>query len=161
MKRLVTTLLAAATLAGSLPAAALADGPRGRGWGADSGWERRDDHDRRGYWDRRGGHHGRWNRNDRYWWRGHPDWRGYDGRRHGYWYAPGYGYYSVESRWYGHAWRRGEYMPGAYRRYHVRDPYFYGLRPAPRGYAWIYAGGDLVLVSLSSGLILDVLLNVY
>ena len=44
----------------------------------------------------------RWDRSDRNWWRGRVDFRDYRGSRNGYWYAPGYGYYRVEPRYYGY-----------------------------------------------------------
>ena len=127
----------------------------------DDRYDRRDDRrDRR--WDRRDDRrHDRWDRNNRDWWRGHSYFRGYDGRRNGYYYAPGYGYYRVEPRYYNRRWARGQYVPAPYRRYYVQDPYFYGLRPAPAGYRWIYVDNDLVLASIATGLILDVLLDVY
>jgi Ni/Co efflux regulator RcnB len=91
-------------------------------------------------------------------WRGRGEWRDYRGARTGYWYAPGYGYRPVVR---GYNWRRGAYVPSAYRTYYVQDPYYYGLRQAPRGYRWVYADGNFVLMALTTGLIADVLLNAY
>ena len=71
-------------------------------------------------------------------WRGRPEWRGFAGARPGQWYAPGYGYRPIERRWAGHAWRRGEYLPVAYRGYAVNDWGYYGLRAPPPGYRWVY-----------------------
>lgn len=105
--------------------------------------------------------HDRWDRNDRNWWRGRAEFRDYRGARRGYYYAPGYGYYRVEPRYYGYRWQRGHTLPYAYRSYYVRDPYFYGLRPAPRGYRWVHANNDIVLIALATGLIADIVLNVY
>ena len=103
----------------------------------------------------------RWNRNDRNWWRDHRDFRDYRGSRAGYWYAPGYGYYNVESRYRDYRWREGSYLPASYRSYYVREPDFYGLRPAPRGYRYVHAGNDIVLMALATGLITSVLSGVY
>jgi Ni/Co efflux regulator RcnB len=91
-------------------------------------------------------------------WRDRAEWREWRGARSGYWYAPGYGYRPVMR---GHAWRRGAYVPRAYRTYYVQDPYYYGLAPAPRGYRWIYADGNFVLMALATGLIANVILNGY
>jgi len=91
-------------------------------------------------------------------WRDRSEWRGYHGARSGYWYAPGYGYYRAGPRI---AWRRGAYVPVVYRRYYVQDPYYYGLRPAPYGYRWVYADGNFVLMALATGVIADVILNGY
>lgn len=103
----------------------------------------------------------RWARSERDWWRGRADFRDYRGARANHWYAPGYGYYRVEPRYYGQQWRRGGYLPSAYRSYYVRDPDFYGLRPAPRGYGYVYAGNDIVLIALATGLITNVLSGIY
>lgn len=103
----------------------------------------------------------RWDRNNRNWWRGRSDFRGYNGPRSGYWYAPSYGYYRVEPRYSGYRWRTGGYLPAQYRSYYVRDPYFYGLREAPRGYRYVHAGSDILLIAVASGLIASVLSNVY
>src|SRR5689334_21242030 len=90
-------------------------------------------------------------------WRGRAEWREFHGPRPGYWYAPGYGYRPV-----GHfGWRRGVYVPVAYRHYYVQDWGYYGLRPPPPGYRWIYADGNFVLMALATGLIADVIANGY
>ena len=94
-------------------------------------------------------------------WRGRPEWSNFRGVRAGYWYAPGYGYRPVDRRWAGHGWRRGEYLPVAYRGYYVQDPYFYGLRPAPGGYRWVYYNNNFLLTAAATGLISDVVLNGY
>ncbi len=111
--------------------------------------------------DRRDWRNDRWDRNNRDWWRGRSEFRSYNGPRSGYWYAPSYGYYRVEPRYYGYRWRTGAYLPSRYRTYYVRDPYFYGLRPAPHGYRYVHAGSDILLVAVATGLIASVLSNVY
>lgn len=129
------------------------------------------DHDQGRYEDRRG--HRDDHRDDRREWRGmrydrghpetwraRPEWRMYHGVRPGYWYAPGYGYYRVNPRWHG-AWRRGAYVPPPYRHFYVDDWGYYGLRPPPPGYRWVYADGNFVLMALATGLIADVILNGY
>ena len=103
----------------------------------------------------------RWDRNNRDWWRGRDDFRDYRGVRNGYWYAPSYGYYRVEPRYYGYRWQRGGYLPPSYRGYYVRDPYAYGLGAAPRGYRYVHAGNDIVLIAIATGLIASVLAGVY
>jgi Ni/Co efflux regulator RcnB len=102
-----------------------------------------------------------WNRHNRSWWRGRPEWRGYAGRREGFSFAPGYGYYRIEPRLRGRHWRRGEYLPEVYRHHFVSDWAWFGVRSPPRGYAWVWSGDQIVLVSLGSGLILDVVSDVY
>jgi Ni/Co efflux regulator RcnB len=94
-------------------------------------------------------------------WRGRAEWRGYNGARAGYWYAPGYGYRQLDRRWVNHNWRRGEYVPAAYRGYYVQDPYYYGLRAAPPGQRWVYLNGNFALMALTTGLIADIVANGY
>ncbi len=165
MFRKLMLVAATAAMVAIPTAAATAQDYRGRG----DRYERRDDrrYERREHYDDRRDYRRdrrdarRWDRRDRDWWRGRNEFRDYRGRRSGYWYAPGYGYYEVEPRYYGRRWSRGHYLPRAYRHYYVQDPYFYGLRPAPYGYRWVYVDDDLLLVSIATGLILDALLDVY
>lgn len=91
-------------------------------------------------------------------WRGRPEWNAYRGARAGFWYAPGYGYYRAVP---GHAWRRGAYVPRTYRHFYVQDYRYYGLRPPPPGYRWIYADGNFVLMALATGLIASVILDAF
>ncbi|HWE47927.1 MAG TPA: RcnB family protein [Caulobacteraceae bacterium] len=102
-----------------------------------------------------------WTRGDRTWWRGRAEWRDYKGERPGFSYAPGYGYYPVDRAVAAHAWRRGEYLPETYRHRVVADWAYFGVRSPPRGYAWVWCGRQIALVSQSSGLILDVEDNVF
>jgi Ni/Co efflux regulator RcnB len=91
-------------------------------------------------------------------WRDRAEWRSYRGVRPGYWYAPGYGYRQMDRRVH---WRRGGYVPVAYRSYYVQDPYYYGLAPAPRGYRWVYADNNFVLMATATGLISQIIANGY
>lgn len=91
-------------------------------------------------------------------WRDRAEWRQFRGPRAGYWYAPGYGYHPVQR---GYGWRKGAYVPRAYRGYYVQDPYYYGLSAPPRGYRWVYADNNFVLMSLATGLIAQVIANGY
>jgi Ni/Co efflux regulator RcnB len=102
-----------------------------------------------------------WDRGNPNWWRGQREFRDFSGPRPGFWYAPGYGYYRVEPRWATHAWRRGEFLPLIYRTHYVPDPAFYGLRPPPPGYRWVYVGNNLVLMASATGLIADIVNNFY
>jgi Ni/Co efflux regulator RcnB len=155
-------LLLAAAVMLSLPAAASArDHDHDRGHD-DWGRGERHDHDRHydhGRDDRGRDERGRGHREEvRARWRERPEWRGYGGQRSGYWYAPGYGYRPVG---HGVVWRRGGYVPRAYRTYYVQEPAFYQLAPAPYGYRWVYADGNFVLMALATGLIASVVLDAY
>lgn len=124
-----------------------------------TGGERRElNHDRREV--RQSERQVRYNRAQRETWQGRNEWRDFRGARQGYWYAPGYGYRPIQQR-YRNNWRRGAYVPAAYRSYYVQDPYYYGLNAPPRGYRWVYADNNFVLMSLASGLISQVIANAY
>ena len=118
-------------------------------------WEDRRDHRRDERRDER--RDWRYDRGRAETWRDRAEWRDFHGVRPGYWYAPGYGYRPV-SRF---GWRRGAYVPSPYRGYYVQDWGYYGLRPPPPGYRWIYADGNFVLMALASGLIANVIINGY
>ena len=136
-----------------------------RDWRAD----RRDDrHDRRD--DRRDWRHDR--RDDRRDWRDdRRDNRRYvrhdDRRWRGYHWRPEYRYRAparyVYPSGYRHVrWTVGHRMPPAYysRPYYV-DYHAYRLPPPPYGYRWVRSDRDVVLVALATGLVLDVLYDLY
>jgi Ni/Co efflux regulator RcnB len=102
-----------------------------------------------------------WNRGNPNWWRGRPEFRDYAGARPGFWYRPGFGYFRVDPRWYGFTWRIGGFVPLEFRNYYVQNPYDYGLPPPPYGYAYVYLGNSIALMSLVSGAIVQVFPNVY
>jgi Ni/Co efflux regulator RcnB len=122
--------------------------------------DHRDHHDRDHGDHDRGEHRGHYDRHDPDSWRERAEWREFHGARSGYWYAPGYGYVAHNPAWRS-AWRRGAYVPAAYRHYYVQDWGYYGLRPPPPGYRWVYADGNFVLMAVATGLIADVLINAY
>ena len=100
-----------------------------------------------------------WNRNTRLsgdWWRGRRGFEGYGGHRSGFWFAPGWGYYQVDPRWYGYDWEIGAVVPYELRSYYVSDPEDYGLPPAPYGTAWVFLGDEIVLIDLQSGEIVQI-----
>lgn len=78
----------------------------------------------------------RWNRDE---------WRGDPGR----------------SGWSSQGVRRGDRVPLNYRskQYVVDDWQSHGLRRPPRGYHWVQNGSDYLLVAMTTGIILDLLLN--
>ncbi|THD64727.1 RcnB family protein [Phenylobacterium sp.] len=90
-------------------------------------------------------------------WHDRAEWRDFRGPRPGYWYAPGWGYRPISH----FGWRRGAFVPAAYRGFYVQDWGYYGLRPPPPGYRWIYADGNFVLMALGTGLIADLVMNGY
>lgn len=76
---------------------------------------------------------------------------------------PGYGrsYYAPPPRYAQPpgmgGWRRGEFLPPAYRGYAIPDYARYHLRRPPRGYYWCRSGEDFVLVAAATGLIFEVI----
>jgi Ni/Co efflux regulator RcnB len=148
MKHLLYAALALSTAAAPMAASAQ---PHDHDRGRDRYEDRRDHRDHRGM---------RYDRDRPDTWRDRAEWRMYHGSRPGYWYAPGYGYYHANPRWRG-GWRRGGYVPPPYRHLYVQDWGYYGLRPPPPGYRWVYADGNFVLMALATGLIADVIINGY
>jgi Ni/Co efflux regulator RcnB len=61
----------------------------------------------------------------------------------------------------GHSWHRGDRLPVEYRsrQYVVDDWRGHHLSAPPRGYHWVQAGGDYVLVAVATGIIASILLN--
>lgn len=59
-------------------------------------------------------------------------------------------------------WARGQYLPAQYRasRYVIHDYRTYRLPPPPRGYGYVRYDDDILLTSLASGLITQVLAGV-
>jgi Ni/Co efflux regulator RcnB len=153
MIRFATSALVLALAAGSV---ALADPPR---HDHDRGHDRQHDSRQHDYRDdgrnQRGGHdHDRRDRDDRYGWSN----GGHYGAPRGYYYPP--------RGHYGHRWQRGEWLPPAYRAryYYVPDYRRYGYRmyAPPPGCRWVRDdGGDLLLMALATGLVLDVVYDAY
>ncbi len=145
--KLINRLLIALVLAtfGSFALAAPGHGDHDRRdhdrHGHDRGYDRH--HDNRRAYDHRG--------HDR---RGHDGWR-HDDRRYGYdrgYHHAGRRYYSRHGRW-----ERGHRYYGP--TYVVRDYGYYRLRPPPRGYHWVRANNDYLLVAIATGVILDIALQ--
>ena len=172
MKRLILTLAAAAAVAG--PMAAVSTEAMAQDYGRHDRYERRDErrHDR---WDRRDERRDdRWDRReyrrddrrDRRW---DSRTRWDRGHHNGYYYNNRWYYGPPPATYYGrpgyhpgyNAWRRGAYLPPAYRGrgYVVYDYGRYHLRPPPRGYYWYRDGNDYLLAAVATGLILDVIIN--
>jgi len=60
-----------------------------------------------------------------------------------------------------HTFQRGDRLPSEYRnrQYVVDDWRGHHLSAPPRGYHWVQTGGDYVLVAITTGVILQLLLN--
>lgn len=149
MKLIHRALIALALLTtGSL---ALADQNHGHGdrHGSQHSSSHRGGHDNRGHGDRhrndRHDNHRRYSDSHRY---RHAPPRHY---RHGYRY-PAPRYVVRHNRW-----SRGHRYYGP--NYVVSNYGYYRLRPPPRGYHWVRADNDYLLVAIATGVILDIALH--
>jgi Ni/Co efflux regulator RcnB len=97
-----------------------------------------------------------WSRGGHDWWRARPEFHGFYGRRDGFWFIPGIGYWAVPRAYWGHHWGYGEYLPNVFWQYQVADYWDYGLPPPPYGCAWVWVDGGIALIDLSDGYIMDV-----
>lgn len=100
-------------------------------------------------------------RNNRDWWRGNPGFRLFHGPRLGFFFFPGYGYIAVPHEYQNHYWRVGDYLPQWFWRYTVSQYWTYGLPQPPPGCAWIWLDGDVALVDMSDGYIVDMVTNIW
>ena len=104
--------------------------------------------------------HSPW-RSNRDWWRNNPGFRLFHGPRLGFFFFPGYGYVAVPHEYQNHYWRVGEYLPRWFWRYTVSQYWAYGLPEPPPGCAWIWLDGDVALVDMSDGYIIDMVTNIW
>ena len=111
--------------------------------------------------------HGRGDRGDRRDARDpHPDWRSHDQRYEHRDFARGryrVGRYDPPRGYYTRHWQRGERLPRAYyaRPYVVYGYRGYRLYDPPRGYHWVRVGDDVLLTAIATGIVLDVVYNLY
>ena len=114
---------------------------------------RNDRNDNRG-WDRP--------RND---WANHPNY--WDNRRHDRRdyarYQYNYGHYRAPRGYHYRVWHRGDYLPRAYygSSYIIHDWRPYRLYAPPYGYHWVRVGDDVLLTALATGVVLDVLYDIW
>ena len=110
-------------------------------------------HDYRG-WDR---HRSDWNRHPNYW-----DNRRHDRRDYAV-YRYNHGRYHAPRGYYYRAWHRGDRLPSHWygRQYVVYDWRPYRLYAPPRGYHWVRVGSDVVLTAIATGIVLDVLYDIW
>jgi len=170
MKPFAVAAIALSLLGASV---AMADDHHDRGDRGDHGhWsgERRDfdgRHDQRHDWQReeRGRDRHEWREEGRHddgdRWRERHDWDGY----HHDWRGGRYdddGYFR-HGYHFGHVWHRGERLAPAYYApsYVVRDYYSYQLPAPPYGCRWVRVDGNVVLAAIATGVVLDVVYNVF
>jgi Ni/Co efflux regulator RcnB len=100
-------------------------------------------------------------RDDTNWWRRDPGFRRFAGPRIGFFFFPDFGYVRAPPEYRNHYWRAGDNLPSWFWRYKVRDYSRYGLPTPPYGCAWIWLDGDIALVDMRDGYILDVVHNLW
>lgn len=152
MKAIASAIMAVSLAAGGFASAQNYGDRNDRPQRNDQG-DRRDDQGRQqDHRDDRG--RGQQNRDQR------GDWHG---DRHGDWHGDWHGDRQQGERGAGpyHEFYRGQRLPPEYRnrQYVVDDWRGHHLSAPPRGYHWVQTGGDYVLVAISTGIILQLLLN--
>ncbi|MDQ1153234.1 RcnB family protein [Brevundimonas sp. SORGH_AS_0993] len=126
------------------------------------GADRRPDRDRRHEEFRRRFDSDQWRR-DFYrdhrsdWWRNDHRFRDYNGVRFGFYFAPGWGYYSVPRSYWGRSWSVGQYLPDVFWRYQLNDWRTYGLGYPPVGTRWVSVDNTIYLIDDFDGYIIDVI----
>lgn len=68
-----------------------------------------------------------------------------------------YGYHNPQNEHRHRHWQRGQYMSPYVRTYVVYDYGRYRLRPPPRGFVWVRADNDYLLISAATGVVFDVI----
>jgi len=120
-----------------------------RGWGPHE-----DRHEDRHEWREDGRHYDA----DR--WHGYRDWDGDHDWRRGRFHGD-----EDFRRWehYGHVWHRGERLAPAYYApaYIVRDYSAYQLPVPPDGCRWVRVDNNVVLAAVATGVVLDIVYNVF
>jgi Ni/Co efflux regulator RcnB len=73
------------------------------------------------------------------------------------------GPYHQPAGWSAHRWAYGQILPRAYwtAEYLIADYWLFGLEVPPVGYEWVRDGADAILVSLTTGEILQVEYSVF
>ncbi len=76
--------------------------------------------------------------------------------RLGFYFAPGYGYYSVPRSYWNRQYYVGQYLPDVFWRYQVNDWRTYGLGYPPPGTRWVYVDNTIYLIDEYDGYIIEV-----
>ena len=76
--------------------------------------------------------------------------------RLGFYFAPGYGYYSVPRTYWNRQYYVGQYLPDVFWRYQVNDWRTYGLGYPPPGTRWVYVDNAIYLIDEYDGYIIEV-----
>lgn len=77
--------------------------------------------------------------------------------RIGFYFSPGYGYYSVPRAYQNVRYYEGQYLPAFFLAYEIRDHSAWGLPWPPAGTMWVWVDNNIYLVDRYDGYILDVI----
>lgn len=89
------------------------------------------------------------------WWRDDRRFRGWSGVRIGFYFSPGFGYYSVPRSYWGQRYHEGERLPAFFWRYEIRDYASWGLPWPPAGAMWVWVDNNIYLVDRFDGYIIE------
>ena len=81
--------------------------------------------------------------------------------RIGFYFAPGYGYYSVPRNYWGQRYHVGQYLPSIFWRYQLDDWRTYGLGYPPEGTRWVLVDNHIYLIDEYDGYIIDVIYDAW
>ncbi len=117
-------------------------------------WNDRNHNGRNDRWDR---HRNDWDHHPNYW-----DNRRHDRRDYAR-YRFSFGSYHRPHGYYYRTWHRGDRLPRAWygNSYIVYDWHPYRLYAPPYGYHWVRVGNDVLLTALATGVVLDVIYDIW
>ncbi|QBX38505.1 hypothetical protein E4M02_09085 [Brevundimonas sp. S30B] len=75
--------------------------------------------------------------------------------RIGFYFAPGYGYYSVPRSYWGQRFYEGQFLPSIFWRYEIRDFERWGLPWPPAGTMWVFVDNSIYLVDRFDGYVIE------
>lgn len=101
-------------------------------------------------------HHDYGRRYNSGWWRNDRRFRGFNGVRVGFYFAPSYGYYQVPRQYWGQRYYEGQFLPSIFWRYQLDDWRTYGLGYPPEGTRWVLVDNQIYLIDERDGYIIDV-----
>jgi Ni/Co efflux regulator RcnB len=75
--------------------------------------------------------------------------------RVGFYFSPGYGYYSVPRSYWGRRYHEGQYLPSLFWRYEITDPGYWGLPWPQPGTMWVWVDNNIYLVDRFDGYVIE------
>ena len=95
------------------------------------------------------------------WWKGRPGFRDYHGHHRHHPFIPDLGYVDERDDCPFDALLIGDLAPHCATLYGLSDWSSYGLPPAPPGCKWVWLDGDIALVQISDGYVIDIVRQVF